>query len=368
MSSENAVPKQASSSPASFVVAAGAFISGAAVATLALRGRGGAIMMFQRSAVDQEKAIIKQAMESMNSTLDGLRQDVQQTVANAARAELSGVSRKMDNLETIFISPKRRGAFGELQLEGIISNVFPRSSFQFEPTLSNGKKPDCLLKLPQPIGDLAIDSKFPMKSFLELSKIPLPSLDAKAESPELVAARKDFSANLIKHVKDIADRYIIPGETADSALLFVPSEALFLEIVEHHASVVTKAYQLHVWIAGPTTLMAVLTTMRGVVRGIAVNERTDAIVSELKAILEDVDALEKLAKTTNSSIETIGKRFGKVQLVIDKMLRKKEMLDSLDRDVDDVIASSPSPLGMGESGGETKMDEVADVAAAAKDP
>lgn len=194
MSSE-ASSKQ--SSPVSFVVA-GAFIGGAA-ATFALRGRGGA--MFQRG-VDQEKTV-KQAMETMHLALNGLRQDVQQSVTsaesrlggklqtqeraivhglsshykdlntrldtvNAARNELSSMSRKMDDLQTIFISPKRRGAFGELQLEGIISDVMHPGSFQFQATLSNGKRPDCLLKLPPPIGNLAIDSKFPMDSFRTL--------------------------------------------------------------------------------------------------------------------------------------------------------------------------------------------------------
>ena len=358
MSSEDS-SKQ--SSPVSFVVA-GAFIGGAA-ATFALRGRGGA--MFQRG-VDQEKTV-KQAMESMNSALNGLRQDVQQSVTsaesrlgsklqtqeraivhglsshykdlntrldtvNAARNELSSMSRKMDDLQTIFISPKRRGAFGELQLEGIISDVMHPGSFQFQATLSNGKRPDCLLKLPPPIGNLAIDSKFPMDSFLELSKVPLASLDAKTDSPDLLAARKKLSDNLRKHVKDIADKYIIPGETADCALLFLPSEAIFCEIVEHHASIITEAHKLRVWIACPTTLMAVLTTMRGVVRGMAVNERADAIVSEVGGILQDIERLVARAEKVERNVENARENLRQMRISVDKVVRKKEKLDSLNED------------------------------------
>ncbi len=380
-----ALPKQ--SSPASFV-AAGAFIGGAA-ATFALRGRGGA--MFQRG-VDQEKAV-KQAMESMNSALNGLRHDVQQSVANtesrissklqtqeraivhglsshykdlntrldtvnAARNELSGMSRKMDALQTIFISPKRRGAFGELQLEGIISDVMHPGSFQFQATLSNGKRPDCLLKLPPPIGNLAIDSKFPMDSFLELSKVPVASLDAKTESPDLLAARKKLSDNLLKHVKDIADKYIIPGETADCALLFLPSEAIFCEIVERHASIITEAHKLRVWIACPTTLMAVLTTMRGVVRGMAVNERADAIVSEVGAILEDIDRLVARAEKVERNVENARENLRQMRISIDKVTRKKEKLDSLNDYRGEIMVQNASKPPCIRVNGEATTDEV----------
>lgn len=342
--------------------AAGALLGGAAAA-FAFRGRS-----FHRAEQLATDKAVRQVMEAMNSSIHGLRQEVQQSVSsaesrlgsklqtqeraiaqgmsshykdlgsrldtvNAARTELSGMSRKMEDLQTIFLSPKRRGTFGELQLEALIADVMHPGSFQFQASLPNGKRPDCLLRLSQPIGNLAIDSKFPMDSFLELST----ATDASTKA----LARKKLSDHLRKHVKDIADKYIIPGETADCAILFLPSEAIFAELVEHHAAIVTEAHQARVWIASPTTLMAVLTTMRGVVRGMAVSERADAIVSEVGAIVQDLDRLIARAEKVERNIETARENFRLLRISMDKVQRRKQKLDLL-HDTDEEVPSLAS--------------------------
>jgi len=391
--SEN-TPAQ-SASPASYAIA-GALLGGAA-AVFVLRGRGGASLQRVTEQAATDKAV-QQAVESMNSALQGIRQEVQQSVSsaesrlgsklqtqeraivhgmsshykdlgsrldtvNAARTELSGMSRKMDDLQTIFISPKRRGAFGELQLEAIISDVMHPGSYQFQATLSNGKRPDCLLKLPQPIGNLVIDSKFPMDSFVELSKIPQALTVTTDSSDAVVAARKKLSDNLRKHIKDIADKYILPGETADCALLFLPSEAIFAEIIEHHAAIVTEAHQARVWIASPTTLMGVLTTMRGVVRGMAVSERADAIVSEVGAIIKDVDRLIARSEKVEKHVEGARENLRLMRISIEKVQRRKQKLDLLNDEVGETpLVSSVSPPDSPVSAhlsvnGEAKLDE-----------
>lgn len=190
--------------------------------------------------------------------------------------------------------------------------------------------------------------------------MPLASLDAKTDSPDLLAARKKLSDNLRKHVKDIADKYIIPGETADCALLFLPSEAIFCEIVEHHVSIITDAHKLRVWIACPTTLMAVLTTMRGVVRGMAVNERADAIVSEVGGILSDIERLVARAEKVERNVENARENLRQMRISVDKVVRKKEKLDSLNEDGGERMVLGPSTPSRVRVNGEARatMEEV----------
>lgn len=355
---------------------AGALLGGAAA--WAFRGRGVSLQRMEKAVT--EKAV-HEAVGSINSSLQGIRQELQQSVAsaesrlgtklqtqeraivhgmsshykdmstrldtvNAASTELSGLSQKVDDLQAIFISPRRRGAFGELQLEAIIQDVMPPGSYQFQATLSNGKRPDCLLRLPQPIGDLVVDSKFPMDSFIELSRIPSnQSLDVKAvSSPDVVLARKKLSENLRKHVRDIANKYILVGETADSAIMFLPSEAVFAEIVENHSAIVTEAHQARVWIASPTTLMAVLTTMRGVVRGMAISERADAVVSEVGVIVKDVDRLIARSEKVERNVESARENLRLMRVSSDKIQRRKHLLDSLHETEEAQPVPSVSPV------------------------
>ena len=138
----------------------------------------------------------------------------------------------MVGLQDILSNKQARGAFGEIQLNDLVIAALPPSAYRFQTTLSSGKRADCLLNLPNPPGTIVIDAKFPLESYLNLR-------DAKDETPRARAARA-FSADVRKHVRDIAERYIIPGETAESALMFLPSEAVYAELHAHFRDVVEK--------------------------------------------------------------------------------------------------------------------------------
>lgn len=280
------------------------------------------IACFGNSLQVQEREIGKRLIGHYQTIQDRLQP------IHFARQELQTMTRKMGNLENIFMSPKKRGIFGELQLESIISDVMHHGSYDFQFTLSNGKRPDCVLHLPSPIGALAIDSKFPLESFLEFN-----SLETSIKQPsssELEKARQKVGDSLRKHIKDIAEKYILPGETADCAVLFLPSVSLFAQLVVDHPQVYHEANRQRVWIACPTTLMAVLTTLRGVVRGMALHHKTDEMLSEVVELSKDIDRLVQRMEKANKSVDVAKENLRQMQVSIDKIQRRKMKMEIMD--------------------------------------
>lgn len=277
---------------------------------------------FGTSLQAQEREIGKR-LNGHYETIQDRLQPVQ-----SARQELQTMTLKMEHLESIFLSPKRRGTFGEQQLEALIGDVMHHGSYDFQFTLSNGKRPDCVLHLPSPIGDLAIDSKFPLEAFMELNNMETSGLPR--SSLELDKARQKVGESLKKHIKDIADKYILPGETADCAILFLPSESLFAQLVEDHPKIYQEANRQRVWIACPTTLMAVLTTLRGVVKGMGLHQRTDEMLSEVAELSKDIDRLAQRMDKANKSVDVAKENLRLMQVSIDKILRRKAKLDVMD--------------------------------------
>ena len=164
----------------------------------------------------------------------------------------------MVGLQDILSNKQSRGAFGEIQLQDLVTTTLPPSAFKFQVTLGNSKRGDCLLTLPNPPGPVAIDSKFPLESFQALQGVENDAARQQAE--------RAFRTDVITHVKDIAKKYIVPGETADSALMFLPSEAVYAELHANFRNVVEESFRHRVWIVSPTTLMATLNTVRAVLK------------------------------------------------------------------------------------------------------
>lgn len=191
-----------------------------------------------------------------------------------AQKKISELSSNVVSLQSVLSDKGTRGLFGEVQLYSLVDNVLSPSQWQKQATLSNGKIADCLLKLPQPTGNIVVDSKFPLDNYKRMTNFEL------AESDRLTAERQ-FKMDVKKHIEDIANKYILPGETADSAILFLPAEAIFAEIHARHNDLVEKAWQRRVWLTSPSTLMAVLTTARAVLK----DEATRAQVSQIQTHL-----------------------------------------------------------------------------------
>jgi len=223
-------------------------------------------------------------------------------VIDAANTQIEQLTGQVVQLHNILANKTDRGAFGEVQLENLVRNVLPPDAYEFQVQLSNGRRADCLLKLPNPPGDIVIDAKFPLEAWHRMQQ-------AGSEADRL-AERKQLGADILKHVKDIHERYIIAGETSDSACLFLPSEAIYAELHAHMREVVDKSYAARVWIVSPTTMMATLNTVRAVLRDARMREQTALIQKEIGLLTDDVMRLGK-------RVDNLDRHFGQAVKDID---------------------------------------------------
>lgn len=245
-----------------------------------------------------------------------------------AQKKITDLSGSIINLQEVLADKRARGAFGEVQLSALLHNVLPKENFALQHTLSNGKRVDSILFLPEPTGNIAIDAKFPLENYQKLSN---PNL---SES-ERVTAEQQFRLDIKKHIQDIAEKYIIHGETADGAIMFIPAEAIFAEIHSNYPDLVELSHRLKVWLVSPTTLMAILTTARAVIKDAATRkqihiiqehlvllgkdferfqERMDNLAKHIDMAHADVEAVHKSAKKISGRFNSIER----VELVADK--------------------------------------------------
>ncbi|AWB67668.1 DNA recombination protein RmuC [Saccharobesus litoralis] len=203
-----------------------------------------------------------------------------------AQKQISELSTNVTSLQTILADKRSRGAFGEVQLYALLENTLAPNQFSKQAKLSNDKIADAILELPQPTGRIVIDSKFPLESYQRMTDLQLANADRNA-------AIKQFKQDVKKHITDIATKYIIRHETADSAILFLPAEAIFAEIHAHHNDLVELAWQQKIWLTSPTTLMAVLTTAKAVLKDEATREQVHIIQQHLTLLSDDFNRFGK---------------------------------------------------------------------------
>lgn len=220
-----------------------------------------------------------QTNETFNRVIERL------ALIDAAQRKITELSSNIVSLQEVLNDKRSRGAFGEVQLSALIHNMIPEQHVSFQSTLSNGKRADCLLKLPPPTGNIVIDAKFPLETF----RIIIASTSTDAEKQQ---AEKQFKLDIKKHVQDIAEKYIIPGETADGAIMFIPSESVFAEIHAKHGDLIEYAQQMQVWLVSPTTLMAVLTTARAVLKDAATRKQMHEIQTHLRFLGDDFERFQ----------------------------------------------------------------------------
>ncbi len=200
-----------------------------------------------------------------------------------AQGNIEKLSGEVLGLQDILSNKQTRGAFGEIQLADIVSAALPPDAYAMQATLSNGRRVDCLIRLPEPPGPIAVDAKFPLEAYEALRAAPDPRAAAEAGRALRAAVRR--------HVADIADRYLIAGETAGGALMFLPSEAVYAELHANHGEAVRDGFARRVWIVSPTTLMATLTTLRAVLRDARIAAQADLMRRELGLLHADMGRL-----------------------------------------------------------------------------
>ncbi len=253
-----------------------------------------------------------------------------------AQKKIDGLSTNMVSLQELLGDKKSRGAYGEVQLEGLIRNVLPEQSFKMQHQFENGTRVDCALFLPEPTGTVAVDSKFPLENYHRM-------FDAELSEAAQASAAKQFKADVKRHVDDIAKKYIIPNVTSDGAVMFIPAEAVFAEIHAYHPDVIDYAMNKRVWVVSPTTLMAVLNTARAVLKDVEMRKQVHIIKDELGKLGKDFNRfdvrMKKLAdhiRMANADAEEVHKSSRKISGAFSRIERVElsdepvDLLDNID--------------------------------------
>lgn len=248
-----------------------------------------------------------------------------------AQKKIESLSTNVVSLQDILTDKKSRGIFGEVQLNQVLVSVFGEKNdkvYRTQYTLSNGKICDSILFLPEPTGNIVVDSKFPLENFRRMFDPIYTDLEKKEFT-------KEFKSNLRKHIDDISDKYIINGETTDQAILFLPAEAIFAEIYAYHPDIIDYAQTKKVWLTSPTTFMAMITTIQVVIQNIERSKYTNVIHQELNKLADEfsrykkrwdnlashIDTVSKDVKEIHTTTEKITSRFGQISNVqIDSLL------------------------------------------------
>jgi DNA recombination protein RmuC len=240
-----------------------------------------------------------------------------------AQRKIDGLTSNVVSLQELLGDKRSRGAFGEVQLEALVRNLLPPSAYDFQVTLSNRNRADCILRLPEPTGVVAVDAKFPLENYHRM-------YEAEVGDAERLTARRQLRADLRKHVDDICERYIVPGETSDGAVMFVPAEAVFAEIHAHHAEVVDYAMQRHVWIVSPTTMMAVLNTARAVIKDVETRRQVHIIKDELSKLGKEFGRFDLRMRKLAEHIRQAHEDAEDVRVTSDKISRRFSQIERVE--------------------------------------
>ena len=239
-----------------------------------------------------------------------------------AQENIEKLSGNVLSLQDILSNKQTRGAFGEIQLHDIVQKALPPDSYTMQATLSNGRRADCLIHLPQPPGPIVVDSKFPLEAYEALRR-------AETQADLDLAARMLRTA-VRTHLRAIAEKYILEGETADGALMFLPSEAVYAELHANFPDLVREGFALKVWIVSPTTCMAVLNTMRAVLKDARMREQAGAIRKELAMLYQDVTRLGDRVSNLDRHFGQAAKDLDEIRISADKAGKRARRLDNFD--------------------------------------
>ncbi len=274
---------------------------------------------------------LTQVSTQMNENLQGSARRTAQSLGDLQQ-RLVAIDKAQDNitklsgdvltLQDILSNKQTRGAFGEIQLTDIVSKALPKDSYEMQHTLPNGKRADCLIHLPNPPGPICIDSKFPLEAYEALRNA--------GNDWEVNEAAKFLRNSVKKHIKDISEKYILDGETADGALMFLPSEAVYAELHANFPELVREGFTARVWIVSPTTCMATLHTMRAILKDARMREQAGAIRRELGLLFADVERLGTRVENLDRHFGQASKDIAEIKISSDKAGRRARRLDNFD--------------------------------------
>lgn len=274
------------------------------------------------------KRVEERLMESFEKTTATFTDVIKRlALIDEAQKNITKLSGDVVSLKEILADKRSRGAFGEVQLENLIRNVLAETAFALQYTLSNSKRADCILFLPEPTGNIVIDAKFPLENFQRLA-------DFNLSESERLQAQRQFRNDIQKHIQDISEKYIIEGETANGAIMFIPAEAIFAEIHAHHPDIVESSHRANVWMVSPTTMMAVLTTVKAVLKDAATRRQAHLIREHLLRLRDEfgrfqkrMDNLAQHVEQAHNDIKDVHNTSKKISTQFDK-IEKVELKDN----------------------------------------
>lgn len=239
--------------------------------------------------------------------------------------ELKNISGDIANFKNILMGSKQaRGSFGERQLEDLVADIMPPETYAFQCVIENGARPDCVIKLPYPPGDMIIDSKFPLEGYTKMT--------AAENDNEYEMAKKQFELSVRTHIDAIASKYIIPGKTADSAMMFIASESIFETLHREFPAMIDYAARKKVFLVSPATLWATLNTIRSVLSDIKIKRVASQIRKELDMLLVDLSRLSDRAGKLSSHFRQTTEDLDALQISVGKITPRAEKLKEMDFD------------------------------------
>jgi DNA recombination protein RmuC len=291
---------------------------------------------------------LAQMQERTNQSLHGSAQrtttsltQLQERLASIDRAQdnITKLSGDVLSLQDILSNKQTRGAFGEIQLHDIVSKALPADSYTMQKTLSNNRRADCLIHLPNPPGPIVIDAKFPLEAYEALHR---------AQSDwELKSAVANMRTSVRKHIRDISEKYILDGETADGALMFLPSEAVYAELHANFPELVREGFDARVWIVSPTTCMATLNTMRAILKDARMREQAGEIRKTLRLLHRDVEMVVERVGKLDTHFRQAREDLDGIGTAAERAGKRAARLDNFDfEEVDPPQA--PLPLAKGQ--------------------
>ncbi len=287
---------------------------------------------------------LAQMQERTNQSLHGSAQRTT-TSLTQLQERLAAIDKAQDNitklsgdvlsLQDILSNKQTRGAFGEIQLNDIVSKALPRDSYTMQKTLSNGRRADCLIHLPNPPGPIVIDAKFPLEAYEALHR--------SGTDWELKSAVANMRTSVRKHIRDIAEKYILDGETADGALMFLPSEAVYAELHANFPELVREGFDARVWIVSPTTCMATLHTMRAILKDARMREQAGEIRKTLRLLHRDVELVVARVGKLDTHFRQAREDLDGIGTAAERAGKRAARLDNFDFE-EDVSAAPELPL------------------------
>ncbi|MFV1999948.1 MAG: DNA recombination protein RmuC [Acidimicrobiia bacterium] len=271
--------------------------------------------------------------ESAKSTAKSLGELSQRLeTIDKAQKNITDLSEQVVSLQHVLDDKHARGAFGEVQLIDLVQDVLPPSAYDFQVVLSNSRRADCVIKLPNPPGPIVIDAKFPLTSYTAMMNAE--------DASERSGHSKQLGIDTKRHIKDIADRYILVGETSDSALMFIPSEAVYAELHAHHPEVVELSHRLKVFLVSPTTMMATLTTVRAVLRDVRMREQAGLIQVEVSTMLKDVERMMDRVRKLESHFDLADRDIKDIRISANKISSRGTKIEELELHEDEDVPSA----------------------------